>query len=158
MHWNCLRYCIGLPPEAWYDIADEEGVLIDDEFPIWYGGPGWSKWPRELQRDELAREYSEWLRESWNHPCVAIWDGDNETSSDETGPAIREVRALDLSNRPWDNAYTAPQEPGDMFESHPYHFQNGNFQLADLATADPVPQGNALHNDGRHAVVINEYG
>ncbi len=40
MHWNCLRYCIGFPPDAWYDIADEEGVLIDDEFPIWYGPAG----------------------------------------------------------------------------------------------------------------------
>ena len=38
MHWNCLRYCIGFPPEAWYDIADEAGILIDDEFPIWFGG------------------------------------------------------------------------------------------------------------------------
>ena len=27
MHWNSLRYCIGFPPEAWYDIADEEGFL-----------------------------------------------------------------------------------------------------------------------------------
>jgi hypothetical protein len=158
MHWNCLRYCIGFPPEAWYDVADEEGVLIDDEFPIWFGGPGWSKWPKDLQSDELAREYSEWMRERWNHPCVAIWDGDNETSSDQTAPAIKSVRALDLSNRPWDNSYTAPQEPGDMFESHPYHFYDANFQLADLATADPVPQGNANRNDGQHAVVINEYG
>ena len=45
MHWNCLRYCIGFPPEAWYRIADEEGILVQDEFPIWYGGAGWSKWP-----------------------------------------------------------------------------------------------------------------
>jgi len=22
MRWNCLRYCIGFPPEAWYDTAD----------------------------------------------------------------------------------------------------------------------------------------
>ena len=43
MHWNCLRYCIGFPPEAWYRIADEEGILLQDEFPIWYGGTGWSK-------------------------------------------------------------------------------------------------------------------
>ena len=38
MQWNSLRYCIGLAPEAWYRIADEEGILIQDEFPIWYGG------------------------------------------------------------------------------------------------------------------------
>ena len=35
MHWNSIRYCIGFPPEFWYDIADEEGFLIQDEFPIW---------------------------------------------------------------------------------------------------------------------------
>ena len=39
MHWNSLRYCIGFPPEAWYRIADEEGFLIQDEFPIWNDGP-----------------------------------------------------------------------------------------------------------------------
>jgi hypothetical protein len=157
MHWNCLRYCIGFPPEAWYDIADEVGILIQDEFPLWHGGGGWSNWPKELKSDELAREYAEWMRERWNHPCVVIWDANNETYSAETGPAIRQVRALDLSNRPWDNSYNPPQEPGDMFESHPYHFNPG-FRLRDLAAADPVPQGNMMHNDGKHAVIINEYG
>ncbi len=158
MRWNCLRYCIGFPPEAWYDMADEEGVLIEDEFPIWYGGPDWNKWPKELKSDEVAGEYAEWMRERWNHPCVVIWDANNETSSAETAPAIKSVRALDLSNRPWNNSYTPPQEPGDMFESHPYHFVNPNFKLADLAAADPVPQGNAIPNDGKHAAIINEYG
>ena len=158
MHWNCLRYCIGFPPEAWYDIADEEGILIQDEFPIWYGGLAWSKWPKELKSHELAVEYTEWMREHWNHPCVAIWDASNETTSDETGPAVRQVRSLDLSGRPWDNSYIAPQEPGDCFESHPYHFQNAKYKLANLATADPVPQGNVTRNDGKHAVIINEYG
>lgn len=158
MHWNCLRYCIGLPPELWYRIADEEGILIQDEFPIWFGGPGWSTWPKGLKADELAREYAEWMRERWNHPCLAIWDASNETTSDQTGPAIQQVRDLDFSGRPWDNSYTAPQQPGDCFEAHPYHFQNPNFKLADLASADPVPQGSAIHNDGKHAVVINEYG
>ena len=38
MHWNALRYCIGFPPEFWYRIADEEGILIQDEFPIWAAG------------------------------------------------------------------------------------------------------------------------
>lgn len=158
MHWNCLRYCIGFPPEAWYEIADEVGLLIQDEFPIWHGGPGWSNWPKELKREELVLEYGEWMRERWNHPCVVIWDANNETSSGETGPAIAQVRGLDLSHRPWDNSYSVPQEPGDVFESHPYHFQNANFKLADLAKADAVPQGNAVRNDGQHATIINEYG
>ncbi len=157
MHWNCLRYCIGFPPEAWYDIADEVGILIQDEFPIWYGGSGWSTWPKELKSGELALEYAEWMRQRWNHPCVVVWDANNETASPETIPAIRQVRDLDLSHRPWDNSYTEPMDPGDIFESHPYHF-NLNFRLRDLAAADPVPQGNQLRNDGKHAVIINEYG
>jgi hypothetical protein len=158
MHWNCLRYCIGFPPEQWYDAADELGILIQDEFPVWFGGPGWSNYPKELKTDELAEEYAEWMRERWNHPSVVIWDASNETTTDQTGPAVELVRALDLSNRPWDNSYSAPGRPGDVFESHPYHFQDPNFRLPDLATADPVPQGNAIKNDGKHAVIINEYG
>jgi hypothetical protein len=150
MRWNCLRYCIGFPPESWYDIADEVGVLIQDEFPIW-------SHTKETKREELAVEYAEWMRERWNHPCVVVWDANNETTSTETGPAIRQVRALDLSNRPWDSSYNPPQEPGDVFESHPYHF-NPNFRLRNLATADPVSQGNRIRNEGKHAVIINEYG
>ena len=150
MRWNCLRYCIGFPPEAWYDAADELGILIQDEFPIWSHTP-------ETKHEEMVAEYAEWMRERWNHPCVVIWDANNETHSTETGPAIRQVRGLDLSNRPWDNSYSPPQEPGDILESHPYHF-NPNFRLPSLASADPVPQGNPVHNDGKHAVIINEYG
>ena len=116
MHWNCLRYCIGFPPEAWYDAADELGILIQDEFPIWSHTP-------ETRHEELAAEYAEWMRERWNHPCVVIWDANNETHSSQTGAAIRQVRGLDLSHRPWDNSYTAPQEPGDVFRIAPLPFQ-----------------------------------
>jgi hypothetical protein len=158
MHWNCLRYCIGFPPESWYRVADEEGILLQDEFPVWYGGTGWSKWPGELKSQELALEYGEWMRERWNHPSVVIWDASNETSSPETGLAVQKVRALDLSHRPWDNSYGSPRVPGDVFESHPYHFQNPKYKLADLAKEDPVPQGNQLRNTGDSPVMINEYG
>jgi hypothetical protein len=158
MHWNCLRYCIGFPPEAWYRIADEEGVLIQDEFPIWYGGSTWSKKPNGLKSEELAVEYAEWMRERWNHPSLAIWDASNETSSIETSAAVQKVRGLDLSHRPWDNSYGTPRVAGDVFESHPYHFNNPNYKLSDLAAENPVPQGNELPNPGDSPVVINEYG
>ena len=63
-----------------------------------------------------------------------------------------------MSQRPWDNGYNSPQQLGDTFESHPYHFSNPKFKFENLATASPVPQGSLAHNDGSHAVVINEYG
>jgi beta-galactosidase len=162
-HWNCLRYCIGFPPEKWYRIADEEGFLIQDEFPIWYGAPGWDAWPEGLRADEVSREYAEWMQERWNHPCVVIWDASNETVSnhgrtDETWEAVSRVRHLDLSGRPWDNSYSKHREPGDVFESHPYHFFNSKYKLSNIADADTIPLGNVEKNDGRFPVVINEYG
>jgi len=153
MHWNALRYCIGFPPESWYRIADEEGMLIQDEFPIWYG----NQWPAQLKSDELTKEYTEWMHERWNHPCVVLWDAQNESVTEETGKAIRAVRGLDLSNRPWDNGYGEAQSPGDSFESHPYLFSNPNFKLSGLARVSGVPKGNARTNTGNNPIIINEY-
>ncbi|MEI6656293.1 MAG: glycoside hydrolase family 2 TIM barrel-domain containing protein [Verrucomicrobiota bacterium] len=155
MHWNSLRYCIGFPPEMWYRIADEEGILIQDEFPIWNMKPK----ENEFDRDELAQEFTEWMQERWNHPCVVIWDASNETRAKAgTGAAIEKVRALDLSNRPWDNSWAHPQKPGDVFESHPYHFQDANYKLANIAKDPGVPAGNSVKNNGNNPVIINEYG
>ncbi|MCX6880531.1 MAG: SUMF1/EgtB/PvdO family nonheme iron enzyme [Verrucomicrobia bacterium] len=158
MHWNTLRYCIGFPPELWYRIADEEGMLIQDEYPLWNPTPH----PGDIDADVLAGEFTAWLQERWNHPSVVIWDACNETPAPETGQAIRRMRSLDFFKRPWDNGFGLPDEPGDCHESHPYHFDNPNFKLADLAYADPtgdrLGNGNAHRNNDTHAVVINEYG
>jgi hypothetical protein len=154
MHWDALRYCIGFPPEKWYEIADEEGFLIQDEFPIWHLG----KWPKELQTAEIAKEYAEWMRERWNHPCVVIWDAQNESRTDQTGPALQQVRHLDLSGRPWDNGWGAAMAPGDSHESHPYHFSNPNFTLDMMARESGAPNPNPAGNPGKNPVIVNEYG
>ncbi len=160
MHWNSIRYCIGFPPEVWYRVADEEGFLIQDEFPIWYGG----SWPQALTTERLVPEYRQWMRERWNHPCVVIWDAQNESITDQIGPAIRQVRTLDLSARPWDNGWSAADTVGDVYEAHPYAHSNPSFRLSAFSqlpgrpgtpgalTGNPAP--NALNNP----VIINEYG
>jgi hypothetical protein len=167
MHWNSLRYCIGFPPEFWYDIADEEGILIQDEFPIWLlgGGPaepgGGS--PDKPKAEKIIPEYIEWMRERWNHPCVAIWDGQNESATQESGKAIQAVRHLDLSNRPWENGHGEPQRPTDCIELHPYlfigsYFGGKPFHLSDLAKTSAVPPlSSAAQGKLPVAKIINEY-
>ena len=160
-HWNGLRYCIGIAPDEWYRIADEEGIMIQNEFPVWYGGKGWCNWPPELKSDELAKEYAGWMKDQWNHPSIVIWDASNETVSndgktEEVADAISKVRSLDLSNRPWDDSYSDIRSPGDVMELHPYHFQNHAFRLKDLATADINPGGNP--DEKRYMKIVNEYG
>jgi hypothetical protein len=160
MQWNSIRYCIGFPPEIWYEIADEEGFLIQDEFPIWYLGN--ENWPKALKSDAIAAEYVEWMRERWNHPCVVIWDAQNESVTDQTGKAVQAVRHLDLSNRPWENGWSDPQSPHDFVESHPYLFIKGwsgkePFRLRDVANISPVPHLRAEQKKLDVPIVINEY-
>ena len=155
MHWNSLRYCIGFPPEFWYRIADEEGILIQDEFPIW----DMEQKPGAYDVNELAQEFTEWMQERWNHPSVVIWDACNETRAvAKTGEAIQKVRALDYSNRPWDNGWAPAQSPGDVFESHPYHFIDSHYKLSNLAKETGATTGNVIPNSGKNPVIINEYG
>ncbi|MHC4298621.1 MAG: glycoside hydrolase family 2 TIM barrel-domain containing protein [Planctomycetota bacterium] len=158
MHWNSIRYCIGFPPEIWYEIADEEGFLIQDEFPIWL----LNKEPEKLASEKIIPEYTEWMRERWNHPCVVIWDAQNESGTDQTGEAIGAVRHLDLSNRSWENGWSAPQSDRDCVESHPYLFirtWSGKepFRFKDMAGISGVPRLNQAQKQHGVPIVINEY-
>jgi beta-galactosidase len=159
MHWNSIRYCIGFPPELWYEIADEEGFLIQDEFPIWLLGDA----PEKPQAEKIIPEYTEWMRERWNHACVVIWDAQNESVTDQTGKALQAVRGLDLSNRPWENGWAEPQSPTDFVESHPYLFIRAwsgqkPFRFEDIAGVSGVPYLRGAQKKYDVPIVINEYG
>ena len=114
LHWNAFRFCIGPVPDRWLDIADEAGLLIQNEFFVWTGDPAWDQWPnRTYDVPEMIRQYSDWMRDNWNHPSVAVWDANNETKDAVFGDRIiPAVRPLDLSNRPWENSYNPPVGPG----------------------------------------------
>ncbi|GHT77857.1 hypothetical protein FACS189464_0310 [Bacteroidia bacterium] len=113
--WNINRFHVGFAPERFYEICDSIGFLVQDEYAIWHG-------LTKTSVAQLAEEYRRWMRERWNHPCVVIWDAQNETVTTKTGAAAKLVRHLDLSNRPWDNGYSTPIAPEDPAESHPYLF------------------------------------
>ena len=38
LHWNAFRFCIGPVPDRWLEIADENGLLIENEYFVWTGG------------------------------------------------------------------------------------------------------------------------
>jgi len=161
LHWNSFRFCIGPVPDKWFEIADEAGLLIQNEFFVWTGAPAWdSGYARHWDPEEMVRQYSDWLRDNWNHPSVAIWDANNESLDplfEET--IIPAVRALDLSNRPWENSYNQPVGPDDPIEDHPYLFSGylwgGPFTLSDLEgkTGSPKAPPKAAR-----AMILNEYG
>jgi beta-galactosidase len=164
MHWNYFRFCIGPVPDRWLDLCDELGLLIQNEFFVWTGGPGWYKgYSRSHDADEMIRQYRDWMRDNWNHPSVAVWDANNETKDDIFGAKIiPAVRSLDLSNRPWENSYNPPADPNDPVEYHPYLMQSGHmgklaFGMTQLETMDGKPTPGVLPSN-TNPPLINEYG
>jgi len=157
-NWNSFRFCIGPVPDFWFDIADEAGLLIQNEFFIWNGRGYFPPY----KQDELLAQYTDWVRDHWNHPSVAIWDASNETDSDMLREkVIPVVRRLDLSNRPWDNGYSVPSGPDDPVEDHPYLFSRlrsgGSFSMTELEQMTGAKTTNAGHPSA-HATIVNEYG
>ncbi|MGA8763982.1 MAG: glycoside hydrolase family 2 TIM barrel-domain containing protein, partial [Candidatus Sulfotelmatobacter sp.] len=161
MHWNSFRFCIGPVPDQWLDIADEAGLLIQNEYFVWTGHD-WHGPENQVHfnPDQMIREYTEWLRDNWNHPSVVIWDANNETWDPIFGEKIiPAVRGLDLSNRPWENSYNPPEGPDDAVEDHPYEYQvmadgGSPFSMTTLES----PGGMSPGAPTGHALILNEYG
>ncbi|WOH38175.1 glycoside hydrolase family 2 TIM barrel-domain containing protein [Thalassotalea fonticola] len=129
-HWNLFRTSLGRMPNFWYDIADEEGFLIDDEFAYWtlmgkMKDTETHKFDQahlEWSIVELEKEFTSWIQENWNHPSIAWWSASNETTDMKSFDTISNVRHLD-STRQWENGgWQKPHDKDDPIEDHPYIF------------------------------------
>jgi hypothetical protein len=167
MHWNSFRFCIGPVPDRWLEIADEAGLLIQNEYFVWTGGAAKDrKYRPVLDEAELAAEYKEWLRDNWSHPSVAIWDANNETTNPMFGEKIiPAVRGLDLSARQWENSYNPPAGANDPVEDHPYLFSRDWDKNGKDANPFKMVELERMSGSGRngttptgHAQILNEYG
>ena len=112
----------------WYDIADEHGMLLQNE---------WQFWMATGSEEQITREFTRWLRDNWNHPSIVIWDALNESSDAVVEQrVIPQMKELDPT-RPW--------EPVDFADDHPYIYSLGpvlndrqfgfSRSLQDLATS-----------------------
>jgi hypothetical protein len=163
MNWNSCRFCIGFPPEIWYETADEEGLLVQDEYPLWTT----RNWPKWLTAQKLLPCFLAWMRERWNHPCVVIWDAQNESWSrgvlDEVVPS---ARGWDLSDRPWDVGWQPAMRSTDPCEWHNYYWLAWKSVrgkktkcLQDMRNCFFQPEKTPMGQpNGSEARIINEYG
>jgi hypothetical protein len=166
LHWNAFRFCIGPVPDRWLEIADENGLLIENQYFVWVGNPSWTTYQDKYDTDEMITEYKEWMRDNWNHPSVAIWDATNESFLPQfTSTIISAVRNLDLSNRPWENSYNAPVGADDPVPDHQYLLHglamddvpSHSFQMSDLESMEGPAPSSSTSKSG-HAMILNEYG
>lgn len=66
--FNCVCLCMWYPPRHFHEIADETGLLLWQEHPVWQS----SMDPEHL--DEYRRQYAAFLRRDRNHPSVIVVD------------------------------------------------------------------------------------
>ena len=155
MHWDSLRFHVGFAPDVWYDVADEEGFMIMDEYAVFgHCADG-------CTMETLSPEMYAWMDEKCNNPSLIIWDIQNEANNlTEYSATIRAVRDYDIQNRPWDNGWTAPQSDTDPSECHPYMFLNNSFTLSDYNTISNTEYKSSgrdpWNND--NPKINNEYG
>jgi hypothetical protein len=161
-NWNIMRVCVGLAPDFWYDLADENGLMFQNEWMYWQNH-GWD--------EQIRREYTNWVWSDGNHPSIVIWDGINENHDKFIGTElIPELKRLDPT-RIWDAGYMTAEEgegaQDDMDEPHPYvdNAQAPNYPA--FRTKRPYNLG-LLHDtverwtqkfrDAQLPQLVNEYG
>jgi len=149
-NWNTFRFCIGPVPDKWLEIADETGLIIQNEFFIWQYHTNWDS-------VELKNQIVEWMEDNWNHASVGWWDICNETDTEYLRDIIREVRQLDLSDRAWDNGYGLPVGQNDPVEDHHYNISWNGWKYSEYDEGVAQKTTNSPHPTA-HAAVLNEYG
>jgi beta-galactosidase len=132
LNWNAMRICVGIVPDFWYDIADENGLLLQNEWLYWQNH-GWD--------EQIRKEYTDWLWSDGSHPSIAIWDAINENTDLYIGNIlIPELKKLDPT-RIWDAGYMKEglMKTDEMDEPHPYQGRASANQVPDK---DFYPLGN----------------
>ncbi len=157
LNWNMMRICVGIAPEFWYDIADEYGLLFQNEWLYWQNH-GWD--------DQIRQEYTDWVWTDGTHPSIAIWDAINENWDDYIGNTlIPELKKLDPT-RIWDAGYMTGDHMAqdEMDEPHPYQgviawIQPGaNKDVYPLGNLDFKPGSLLNIQEASSAQLVNEYG
>ncbi len=160
--WNSMRICVGIVPDFWYDLCDEYGIVLQNEWLYWQNH-GWD--------EQVRKEYTNWVWSDGNHPSIVIWDAINENWDSYIGNTlIPELKELDPT-RIWDAGYMTSDQMGtndEMDEPHPYRALTlmHSSELNDYFKNNPYNLG-ALHEnwvgfssilDAGVPQLVNEYG
>lgn len=161
--WNAMRICVGLVPDFWYDLADEYGIMFQNEWMYWQNH-GWDQ--------QIREEYTDWVWSDGNHPSIVIWDAINENWNSFIGNVlIPELQQLDLT-RIWDAGY---MEATDMTTEDPIdepHLYRAGYVLMNsedpgtylkenpyfLGKIDDWEPAHRKHLTATAAQLVNEYG
>ncbi len=154
--WFCFRTHLGGANSKWFDLADEMGFLIFDEYPNWGDSDG-------CTAQTIMPEIYAWIDARGNHPSLICFDIMNEGGGTLTSDIIPLGRSYDIQQRPWDNGWRPPVGENDSIECHPYIM--GGQGISGLQTHDNTKPlvttadiGWTAEQYAGHAFILNEHG
>lgn len=152
VNFECFRTHTAFLPEKWYEVADETGLMIMDEYPYWQHCDG-----EHCTAETVTPEVRAWMMDRGMHPSVIVWDVQNESFQPWLIDVLNTCRGIDLQKRPGDCGWGHNTCKTDMKESHPYFYSEPDFTLGYMNCISPVPWtfGNKSED---LPLVINEYG
>ena len=160
VNWEIFRSHIGPLPSLWYDIADEMGMMIVDEYAIF----GYCD---KCTTESLLPEYRAMVEEKQTHPSILYWDAQNEAAEDgsDWGVTTEAIKTLleenvDISGRTWDNGWSLPNSNTSPIECHPYPFMSGENidYLNSILGMSKKPWNCGANKDNTdNPKIINEY-
>ena len=161
--WNAMRICVGIVPDFWYDLADEYGMVFQNEWLYWQNH-GWD--------EQIRKEFTDWVWSDGNHPGIVIWDAINENTNSYIGNTlIPELQQLDPT-RIWDAGY---MQEGDLSGVDPMdepHLYRAGWNLMNkedpvaylkkhpyrLGKMDDWEPGQLKYLEASATQLVNEYG
>lgn len=72
-NFNYLRIHLGHAYSKWYEIADQEGIMLQDEWRYMHDDE-----PVGEALKETEIEFRRWVKQNVNHPSIVAWDQENE--------------------------------------------------------------------------------
>ncbi|MHC4575312.1 MAG: glycoside hydrolase family 2 protein, partial [Planctomycetota bacterium] len=83
---NTLHFSLYTPPEAFLDLCDKHGLLVQHEWIFFHGV--------EASKESMIEQWRAWLDLAMRHPSVVIIHAWNETESDELEAAWAAMESL----------------------------------------------------------------
>lgn len=119
MGFNTLKCCLWVPPRCVYELCDELGIAVWQEYPTWH--------PRmdQAHKQELLAEYAEFFAFDRAHPSVAFRSITCETGHGADLDVVQALFAACKAAVPQtlvvdDSSWIGWQRVTDFWDEHPY--------------------------------------
>ena len=143
MGLNCFRInaCQFLEKQDFYDLCDELGLLVWQEFPLTSSGP--ENWPPEdaVSIEGMAQIARSFVERRRHHVSLLLWSGGNELQGDLEGHKYGIGKPCDLSHPMLKRLQEVVQE------LDPAHRYIAVSPLGPRAGASPEEFGKGVHWD-----------